>query len=473
MPSFLSLPLKLLLTGLAGVAVLYSAQLAGLGLGPVLNAPGTLAAILVFLVGLGFAAFLWWLASRCFTLLRDPATTPEQMAALRDLPLALPEGTVRALLALIVGVIGLPLLLFSQTLALNDAIAGYVNGIIAGVFGYYFGARSTTPEAQAARRLGDALEGQQRVNEALRTSEAAARDAAATATAMAGQPSRIAEAMATLERQLSVARILVQRLGPALPAGLIPTQAEGWLSDAEQALGAARALGGQADLGALQAAAATLTGSSGPLASLLRAAAPLLPAAAGGPLAGVAMLLGLGWNLGAAAWRRFRAQLLDAPHDPALFEPGAITPASAELRLADAPIFARLFTPRLAEPGFLAGLLDTCLREDAADRLWARYPGFSSPAEAGQGLAEFRRALLEDRVEADLAPDLVARVAQSLNGAAAGLRPDASARAALPQPGAEPAQGTAQAALQALALLLGELRESHTDPVPLLAELTP
>ncbi|WP_421993129.1 hypothetical protein, partial [Roseococcus sp.] len=394
MPNVLATPAKILLSGLACVLTLFAARMAGLSPEALLAAPGSLAALLVFLVGIGFAVFLWWLASRCFLLLRDPATTPEQIAALRDLPLALPEGTVRAVLALIVGVIGLPLLLFSQTLALNDAIAGYVNGIIAGVFGFYFGARSTTPEAQAARRLGDALEGQHRANEVLRSSEAAARDAAA----QAGQPSRIAEAMASLERHLAVARLLVQRFGPALPAGVISAQADSWLDQAEQALGAARALGGQADPAALQTAAATLTGRDGPLASLLRAAAPLLPAAAGGPLAGVAMLLGLGWNLGSAAWRRFRAQLLDAPHDPALFEPGAITPASAELRLAHAPIFARLFTPRLAEAGFLAGLLDTCLREDAADRLWARYPGFASPAEAAQGLADFRRALLEERV---------------------------------------------------------------------------
>ena len=464
MPSFLSTPLKILLIGLSAVSVLLCARLAGLGPGPLLSAPGALAALLIFLVGIGFAAFLWWLASRCFTLLRDPATTPEQMAALRDLPLALPEGTVRALLALIVGIVGLPLLLFSQSLALNDAIAGYVNGIIAGVFGYYFGARSSTPEAQANRRLGDALEGQQRVNDTLRASEAAAREAAA----QAGQPSRIADSIAKLEQHLSVARILVQRLGPALPPGVIPAQAGSWLLGAEQALGTARALGAQADLGALQSALGSLTGREGPLASLLRAAAPLLPAAAGGPLGGVAMLLGLGWNLGSAAWRRFRARLLDAPHDPALFEPGAITPASAELRLADAPIFARLFTPRLAEPGFLAGLLDTCLREDAAGRLWARYPGFATPAEATEGLAEFRRTLLDDHVEADLAPELRARVAQSLNGAAPSLRP-AGVQAVLPQPG--PAE--AQAALQALTLLLGELRESHTDPVLLLTELAP
>ena len=452
MPSFLIPPLKILLIGLAAVMVLLAGRLAGLGLGPIHAAPASLAAVLVFLVGIGFAAFLWWLASRCFTLLRDPATTPEQLAALRDLPLALPEGTVRALLALIVGIIGLPLLLFSQTLALNDAIAGYVNGIIAGVFGYYFGARSTSPEGQAARRLGEALDGQTRSNEALRQSEAAARQA----VSQAAQPALAGEAVALLERHLGVARLLVTRIGPALPAGLIPPQAEALLAQAEQALATARTL---PDLNALQAATSALTGAAGPLPALLRAAAPLLPAAAGGPLAGLALLLGLGWNLGSAAWRRFRARLLDAPHDPALFEPGAITPASAELRLASAPIFARLFTPRLAETGFLATLLDASLRPDAAEVLWARFPGFASPAEAAQGLSEFRLALLEDCVEADLAPDLVARIGQSLGQRAT--------TATLPQPGPE----AAQAALHALTLLLGELRESHTDPVPLLKEL--
>jgi hypothetical protein len=450
LPSFLIPPIAILLSGLAAIAVLLAARLAGLGLSPLSTAPASLAALLIFLVGLGFAGFLWWLASRCFTLLRDPATTPEQLSALRDLPLALPEGTVRALLALIVGVIGLPLLLFSQSLALNDAIAGYVNGIIAGVFGYYFGARSTGPDTQAARRLGDALEGQTRANEALRQSEAAAREAAAQAT----QPALAGEAIARLERHLGVARLLVQRIGPGLPAGLIPPQAEALLAQAEQALAAARTL---PDLGALQAATAALTGRDGPLPALLRAAAPLLPAA--GPLGGLALLLGLGWNLGAAAWRRFRARLLEAPHDPALFEPGAITPASAELRLAASPIFARIFTPRLAEPGFLATLLDACLRPDAAALLWARFPGFANPAEAEAGLSEFRHALLEDRVQADLSPELVGRVAAALG------QPATSP--SLPQDGPEPAR----AALQALTLLLGELREARTDPVPLLREL--
>ena len=463
MPRLFHLPLALLLSGLALLAPLALARAMGLRFDGLASAPA-LIALLVFAVGLGFAAFLWWLAARCFTLLRDPATTPEQMAALRELPLALPEGTVRALLALIVGVVGLPLLLFSQSLGLNDAVAGYVNGIIAGVFGYYFGARSTTPEAQAARRLGDALSAEQRANEELRAREAAAREEAQAAT----RPGRLTETIARLERQAGVARLILQRLGPVLPAGLIPREAEAALAAAEQALATARGLGQAAEEGPLAAALAGLTGASGPLPALLRAAAPALPAL-GGPLGGAALLVGLGWNLGAGAWRRFRARLLEAPFDPALFEPGAITPDSAALRLADAPIFRRLFAARAAEPGFLAALLDTALREDAAERLWARFPGFASPEEAAQGLAEFRAALLADAVAQDVTAEVTGRVAAALQAAPPALRPAPGAPPALPQPPTP----ESRAAVEALTLLTAELREAHSDPLPILAELTP
>jgi hypothetical protein len=463
-PRLLHLPLALLLCGLALLAPLALARALGLRVDGLASAPA-LIALLVFAVGLGFAAFLWWLAARCFSLLRDPATTPEQMAALRELPLALPEGTVRALLALIVGVVGLPLLLFSQSLGLNDAVAGYVNGIIAGVFGYYFGARSTTPEAQAARRLGDALSAEQRANEDLRAREAAAREEASAAT----RPGRLTETLARLERQAGIARLILQRLGPALPAGLIPREAEAALATAEQALATARGFGQAAEEGPLAAALGALTGATGPLPALLRAAAPALPALAGGPLGGAALLLGLGWNLGAGAWRRFRARLLEAPFDPALFEPGAITPESAALRLADAPIFQRLFAARVAEPGFLPALLDAALREDAAERLWARFQGFASPEEAARGLAEFRAALLADAVLHDVTPELAGRVAASLQSAPPALRPVPGA--ALPLP--KPPTPEARAAVEALTLLMAELREAHSDPIPILSELTP
>jgi len=384
-----------------------------------LATPFAFAALLVFCTGLAFAGFLWWLAARSFAMLQDPATTPDQVAALRDLPMALPEGTVRAVLALIVGVVGLPILLFSQALALNDAVAGYVNGIIAGVFGYYFGARSTAPETAIARRAQDALLAEQARHEETRQA--------------AGTPEG---ALARLEAQARAARLVLERLAPALPACIIPPGAGAALEQAEALL----RLGRAADPAALVQAAAALGGRDGPLPALLRAAAPLLPAVAGGPVAAVAALLSAGYLLGAEAWRRFRARLLDAPHDPRLFEPGAITPASAELRLEEAPLLRRVVAGHLSEPGALARLLDDCLREDAAERLWTRWPGFGSPAEAAAALAEFRRALLAGQVDEDL----------SARGIALAF----------------PARGApeAEAAMQALALLLGEMRQAHLDP---------
>ncbi len=431
--------------------------------------PVLLIAGLIFLVGLAFAGFLWWLAARSFALLGQPGTTPEQIAALRDLPMALPEGTVRAILALIVGVVGLPLLLFAAALNLSDAVAGYVNGIIAGVFGYYFGARATTPDAQANRRIAEALGQEQRAHEALRQTTTSAIEAAAEA---ATRPLRDADALARLERHLTVATELVENFGPALPPGLLPAEAPAMLRRAREALEAAR--GTPPDLGRIAEATAALTGAGGPFATLLRLAGPLLPSVAGGPLAGVALLLGLGWSLSAQAWRRWQAQVLDAPHDPTLFDPGAITPQEALARLT--PIFARALAPLRETEGFAADLLDMALRDDGAARIWARWGAghFDNPAAVEAGLAEYRRALVAGEAAGDVSAEAVRGVAVALAGAAPALRgdaPDAAAARAL----LTPASGTAQqqAALQALTLLLGRLRERRQNPLDILREVTP
>ena len=432
------------------------------------HTPTMVIAGLIFLVGLAFAGFLWWLAARSFALLAAPGTSPEQIAALRDLPMALPEGTVRAILALIVGVVGLPLLLFTATLGLSDAIAGYVNGIIAGVFGYYFGARGTTPDAQANRRVAEALTHEQRAHEVTRQDAAGAIEAAA-------QPAREADVLARLERHAALAETLVERFGPALPPGLLPAGAAQMLHQARQALIAAH--GRPPDLGGIADATAALTGAGGPFATLLRLAAPLLPAVAGGPLAGVALLLGVGWQLSAAGWRRFQAGVLDAPHDPALFDPGAITPDDARARLT--PRLALALAPLRDAPGFAADLLDMALRDDGAARIWARWGAghFDSPAQVEVALVEYRQALLAAQAAADMQPEMLAAAAAGLAGAAPALRPagpvaPAAALAAVTLP-ANAGTADQRAALQALTLLLGHLRESRQDPMPILREITP
>ncbi|WMJ65281.1 hypothetical protein RBI80_24765 [Klebsiella variicola] len=81
-------------------------------------------ALIVFLVGTGMVSFLWWLSSRYFRLLGCAGENIDKVAQLKDLPMGLPEGTVRAVLALIVAVVGLPLLLFSSQLSASRRLPG-------------------------------------------------------------------------------------------------------------------------------------------------------------------------------------------------------------------------------------------------------------------------------------------------------------------------------------------------------------
>src|SRR5207244_10934412 len=97
----------------------------------------------VFAAGIGLVVMLWWISARFFRLLESGLIDGATVAAIRDLPMGLPEGTVRAVLALIVAMIGLPVLVFQGVLDLDAEIAGYVNGILACVFAFYFGTRTT------------------------------------------------------------------------------------------------------------------------------------------------------------------------------------------------------------------------------------------------------------------------------------------------------------------------------------------
>src|SRR6202012_5023253 len=64
----------------------------------------TIVALLVFCVGLAFAGFLWWVVGRYFALV----SSGKEISSLKDLPMGLPEGSIRSLLAMIVAVVGIP-----------------------------------------------------------------------------------------------------------------------------------------------------------------------------------------------------------------------------------------------------------------------------------------------------------------------------------------------------------------------------
>jgi hypothetical protein len=163
---------------------------------------------------------------------------------------------------------------------------------------------------------------------------------------------------------------------------------------------------------------------------------------------------------------------------PHLFDAGAITPSSAALRLEGAPLFAAAFAPLRDRPGFAADLLDTALRDDAPARLWAEHgERFASPEAAAAGLAEFRRALLAESAAADVSAPALRAVVAGLAGAAPALRPEGAtpeaARALLAASGASTGTPESRSALQALAMLVGLLREQKVDALRGLAELAP
>ncbi len=490
--SILRLPLRILLTGAAIAAVLGAGVALGLpgpeALFAAFAAPGAtglpaLIGMMIFLIGIGFAAFLWWLAARSFALVANPAIGPERLAGLRDLPLALPEGTVRALLALIVGVIGLPLLLFSKTLGLTDAIAGYVNGIVTGVFGFYFGTRSTGADAQIARRASEQLAERERATGVLTAEAEALRQKAESVARDAALPGRIEATQRSLARHIEVAGLILDEFGPLLPKGMIP---EGAAQALVRARDAAVALQGQHSgpgaQEALQKASNALAGLIGaqPLAPLLRGAASLLPAGTAlGPLGAVATVIGLGWHFGAAEYQRWRARVLAAPFAPQLFDAGLITPSSAELRMETCPIFARAFKDVRARPGFFADLLGKIAQDDAGARLWAeygadatRFPGGLAELEAG--LQEFRAALLADLAARDATPEKIAAALAPLAPSLGALPSVEQVNRLMDEAGkAGEDQPEARAAFDALVMLTGHLRNRRLDPVSLIAEVTP
>lgn len=487
----LRFPLRILLTG-AAIAVVLGAGLA-LGLpGPeaffaAFAAPGAsglpaLIGVMIFLVGISFAGFLWWLAARSFALVANPAIGPERLAGLRDLPLALPEGTVRALLALIVGVIGLPLLLFSKTLGLTDAIAGYVNGIVTGVFGFYFGTRSHGAEAQIARRATEQLAERERATGILTAEAEALRQRAAVAAREAALPRQIEATKGSLARHIEVAGLVLDEFGPLLPKGMIPEGMQAALERARAATAALEGLhSGPGAEDALETASGALAGLIGaqPLAPLLRSAASLLPAGTAlGPIGAVATVIGLGWHFGAAEYQRWRARVLAAPFAPQLFDAGLVTPSSAELRMETCPIFARAFKDLKAQPGFFADLVSKVSLDDAAGRLWAeyganaaRFPGGQAEVEAG--LQEYRAGLLADLSARDTTPEKIAAALAPLtlrNGALPNVDEVNRLLEEASKAGAD--QPEARAAFEALVMLTGHLRDRKLDPVRLIAEVT-
>jgi len=473
-------------------------------------------AVLIFAVGIGAAVFLWWLSSRFFNLIEGKSLDAAGLAAVKDLPMGLPEGTVRAVLALVVAVVGLPLLLFSNVVGMDPAIAGYINGIVTGVFGFYFGTRTTGVPAQAVDKINEAnREAMQQTKIAAAAKETAtqaqseaeaAKQELGAAQAQVDQNSdqldragKFDATLSTVKRQLGVAKTVLVTLSPLLPKGLLPDGLDKTIDAADKAVAAVQgvtAATATADqLSALTDAFGALTGSdTSPLSALLKKASPLLqnvlPAIPGlGAAAGLATLLGLGVKLGSSQFQRWRARVLAAPLAQGLIEFGALSPELVRAALNQSPLLLGKLSGQ--PPGIVDGiLLDVVLRDDGPQRLLAAYgpagtesAGLLTEADVDAGLAELRQSLLAlygsgdvqdatlNQVKAALATsanpelssaavkNLTARDANRLIDAASGI----SAKPGVPWDQA--------AAFDALVMLTDSARRDNVDLARALAEV--
>jgi hypothetical protein len=193
---------------------------------------------LLFVVAVGAVVGRWiWTLRRDFVglLNQGEATDPLARATLfRDSSAGLPEGTIRAALALLVVAILLPALVLSSALGLSGT--GEIGTILGGILGFYFGTRSGGGEAEGFRRQAESFMQVARTQEAAaRTAEDArvtAEQAAATARAEATSAAAAVEGIRTAaivetQAQASQASQLEARARDALAvaravAGLLP-----------------------------------------------------------------------------------------------------------------------------------------------------------------------------------------------------------------------------------------------------------
>jgi len=486
----IDLPLRILAIGIVIIGLFGLAQWSGV-LNVLTLAPDnpTVIAALIFAVGLTVLGFLWYVTGQGFSLLRSPDITPERLSVMKELPLGLPEGTVRAVLALIVGVIGLPLILFMHPLGIPEGTTALVANIITGVFAFYFGQRTGGSDGQTARALSGTIGTLQADKSRLETDNQQLATVNTTLAAVASTTlgQTVAAEVDRIDRYVGLADTLATVLGPVLPKGLVPEGVGAIISQARNVTAGIKALS-QGELTSDTLAKLTSTSQgllrdTGLPALLAKAGGALLPiAGTAGPIAGVAMLLSIGWNLEAAQYRRWRARILTAPWDPALIDPGVITAVTAETALPRCPIFNAAFARIKDQAGFYPTLINDVLSDDAVERLWGKYGQdaamFANEGVLRDGVTEFRMALLADQAARDIDDATIAEATQALNAS-----PNPALHVTTPPPPAEVAKALdaiatdsqvpedSTAALHALVMLVGTAREKGIDLPKLLSEL--
>ncbi len=422
------------------------------------------------------AAMLWYVWSLRNRLDRALARMPPDGSAYsalltgaNDLPLGVPRGTVRAVLAVLIVFGSVAFLAVSMLGNANGAIYKFpeaLSGILGAILGFYFGKGSSGEDGQAvsavAAASADARAAIGTAADARAQADAAQRQADA-AHASLGAVQAQHDALAS--RQLDHIRDGLQAgaaIGRAVAASL-PGSFGAEVGAAANALtqtAATVADVGAGDLsGAVQKATqlAQLAAPNMPVVQVLAKAAPMIASVLGGaipPVALIAALVSTGSQLSAAAYGRWIARVMDAPYTPEQFSPSVFDSNAARSLIAQVPVLMRVFGPRIAgDTAFALKIVQLALAEkgEAAllDACRQDFAGLDQPTIT-QAVRDLQKAALDTVLARDLPPD----AGKAVGGAPAMLKALDSIRA----------DRTASAGLDAVFATVQAVRTAGRNP---------
>jgi hypothetical protein len=183
--------------------------------------PRVLLGFVLFVAALAFGLGRYaWQLRRDFVALigsapRDPGiAAADRLELFRSSPGGVPEGTVRAVIAIAVVLLALPAMVFSRALGLPST--GEFGTIIGGVLGFYFGTRGSGGDAEAARRGAELL---RREADAGAVAAREAQDAAEAAAASLRDTGEAASRLDALARRAAEGAAVARAVAGLLPAG--------------------------------------------------------------------------------------------------------------------------------------------------------------------------------------------------------------------------------------------------------------
>jgi hypothetical protein len=407
--------------------------------------------------------YVWGLRQQLTEMVRNspPETSASNLAAFNQLPMGLPSGTVRAVLALIVVFGSIIFLAMSLLDSQKVQFPQTLSGILGAVLGFYFGKTGMVDGAAAVSAVNAANTDTRNAIATAADATKTAQDAKDSATALQGQLDT-ATAQADQAQQDKAAALdkvdtlsqghldniqsglsQAAKLGSTL-AGLLPGAAGRDIGTAASALTTTLNTVSelrQGDMTDAVAQAGNLVSTALPnqpvvqvLAKAASAFAPVIGTLFP-PAALVTTIIGIGSQLSAAAYARWVARIMDAPYTPEQFSPTVLNSTGAQAALQQVPVLATAFAAML-RGGDNAGVLQvvkTALSDDPASALAQAFPtelGSMDPLSLTQAAHDLQKAVLDVVVQAEMPASVAADVPKVLHAVDL-IRADSGASAAL------------------------------------------